>query len=413
MFLKEQARIDISAGGRFCRMWLGDINNDGRMEIVMVQPDSGFDDRYYPHSVQAATAFDLEGNILWRIGEIDENAKPSGADIPCQIYDINNDGNLEIICAMDDQLCIFEGATGKLISKHPLPDEHAHDCIMICDLEGTGHAGNIIVKNRYHKAWALDRNFNVMWSHEGNTGHYPWCYDLDGDGKDEVIIGYDVLNRKGEVLWSIDMKDHADCIWVGDINGDGKPELVVGGDDFTAYTNDGRLLWRFTDTVESQNVAIGNLRPELFGLEICGLDRIDRSENGLDGIFIVSSEGKSLYKEKRTVPGWSSICTVVNNLDGKHSDHILAYRRGGGMPNGVYDGSLNTLFSFPFDGYVMWGDIVGSGTDQLIVYSDKEALIYSSNDIDVTRKNGKALPQPKRLYNNTRYWGGEAYSERR
>lgn len=409
MTLNEITRIDLTPAGKFCRMWLGDINSDGRMEIVMVQPDSHFDDRYFPHSVQAATAFDLLGNVLWQIGEIDPDAQPSGADIPCQIYDINNDGKMEIICAMDDKLCIFEGENGKLISTHPLPDEHAHDCIMICDLEGTGHAQNIIVKDRYHKAWALDKNFNVMWAHEGNTGHYPWCYDLDGDGHDEVIIGYDVLNYKGEKLWSVDMKDHADCIWIGDINSDGKMEVVIGGDDFTAYTNSGKLLWRFTDTVESQNVAIGNLRPDLPGLEICGLDRIDRSENGLDGIFIVSSEGKCLYKEKRTVPGWSSVCTVVNNLDGKHSDHILAYRRGG-LPNAVYDGHLNTLFSFPFDGYVAWGDLTGSGTDQLIVYSNDIAIIYSSNNIDITKTKNKALPQPKRLYNNTRYWGGEAYS---
>ncbi len=411
MTLNEITRLDLTPAGKFCRMWLGDINNDGRMEILMVQPDSHFDDRYWPHSVQAVTAFDLEGNVLWQIGEVDPDAQGSGADIPCQVYDINRDGQLEIICAMDDCLCIFNGKDGSFISKHPLPDEHAHDCIMICDLEGTGYAQNIIVKNRYHKAWALDKEFNVMWEHEGNTGHYPWCYDLDGDGRDEVILGYDVLNYKGETLWTIDMKDHADCIWLGDINSDGKPELVIGGDDFTAYTNDGKLLWRYTDTVESQNVAIGNLRPELPGLEICGLDRIDRSNPGLDGIFLVSSTGECLYKEKRTIPGWSSVCTVINNLDGNHTDHILAFRRGGGMPNAVYDGYLNTVFNFPFDGYVAWGDLVDSGTDQLIVYSNDEAVIYSSKEIDITKTQEKTLPQPKRLYNNTRYWGGEAYKK--
>ena len=65
MKLIETARIDISRAGRFCRMWLGDINGDGRMEIVMVQPDSDRDDRYFPHSVRCATAFDLDGGLLW------------------------------------------------------------------------------------------------------------------------------------------------------------------------------------------------------------------------------------------------------------------------------------------------------------------------------------------------------------
>lgn len=409
MKLNEIGKIDISAAGRFCRMWLGDINGDGRMEIVMVQPDSGFDDRYFPHSVHCATAFDLLGNILWQIGTPDPNAAASGSDIPAQIYDIDKDGNLEFICARNDMLCIYDGKSGTLKSEHPLPDPYAHDCIVIADLEGRGYAQNIILKNRYHKVWALDTEYKVMWEHEGNVGHYPWPYDLNGDGKDELIAGYTVLDGNGKYLWEIDMKDHADCIWVGDINGDGKPEAVIGGDDITAYSHDGKLLWRFTDTVESQNVAIGNLRPENPGLEICGLDRIDRGNPGLDGIFIVDSQGNSLYKENRTVPGWSSVCTVINNLDGKKGDNVLAYRRGG-LPNAVYDGYLNTIFEFPFDGYVCWGDLTGNGANQLIVYSQETAVIYSAVPVDLNKKSENPLPQPKRLYNNTRYWGGESDS---
>lgn len=405
MKITEQRRIDISRAGKFCRMWLGDINSDGRMEMVLVQPDSGFDDRYFPHSVFCATAFDTDGKMLWQIGSPDENAEASGSDIPAQIYDIDGDGKNEFICVTDGHLSVFDGETGKEKSRHPLPAPDAHDCIIIADLEGKGRAKNIILKNRYEKLWALGENFELLWQYEGNIGHYPWPYDLDGDGRDELIAGYTILDGDGKKLWTIDMKDHADCIWVGDINSDGKPEVVTGGDDITAYSADGKLLWRFEDTTESQNVAIANLRPELEGLEICGLDRIDRGKQGLDGIFILSSEGKALYKEKRKVPGWSSICTAVNNLDGKGSDFILAYRRGG-MPNGIFDGHMNMIFELPEDGYIMWGDLTGEGINSLVCYSEKEAVIYSAKDLDFSPKGG-TLPQEKRLYNNTRYWGGE------
>ena len=116
-------KIDISMCGKGCRMWLGDLDGDGRMEIVMVQPDCGFDHRYFPHSVVCATAFNLEGNILWQIGSPDPEVKGSGADIPAQIYDIDKDGNNEFLCVMYDEFCIFDGKTGTLKRKHPLPDQ--------------------------------------------------------------------------------------------------------------------------------------------------------------------------------------------------------------------------------------------------------------------------------------------------
>lgn len=407
-------RIDTSVCGKGCRMWLGDIDGDGRMEIVMVQPDGGFDDRYYPHSVQCATAFNLEGEILWQIGTPDPEVSGSGSDIPAQIYDIDNDGNNEFICCMAGELCIFNGKTGKLKEKHPLPDEHAHDCIVIADLDGNGYAQNIILKNRYHKLWALSTDYKVKWTFEGNIGHYPWPYDLNRDGKDELIAGYNVLDGDGNVLWTIDMEDHADCIWVADLDQDPTtgPAVIVGGADTTAYTPDGKLIWRYTDTVESQNIAPGNFIPENPGTELGGLDRIVRTgENGKDGVFIINYKAETLFKEDRKVPGWSSIATTIHNFDGTGKDHLLVYKRSG-LPSGIYDGKMNTVFEFPFEGQVMWTDLIGDGQPQVLIYNDEKIEIYSARDIDLTKPVvGYTRPQPKRLYNWTRYWGSEMAPE--
>ena len=403
-------RIDTAVCGKGCRMWLGDIDGDGRMEIVMVQPDGGFDDRFYPHSVQCATAFDLEGELLWRIGTPDPEVTGSGSDIPAQIYDIDNDGSNEFICCMKDGLYIFNGRTGKLKSKHPLPDEHAHDCIVIADLEGRGYPQNIILKDRYHKLWALDTNFKVMWTFDGNIGHYPWPYDLDGDGRDELIAGYNVLSGDGDVLWRIDMEDHADCIWVADLDQDPAdgPNVIVGGADTTAYTWDGKLIWRYTDTVESQNIAPGNFCPNEKGTEIGGLDRIVRTgENGKDGVFLINYKAETLFKEDRKIPGWSSIATTIHNFDGTGCDHLLVYKRGG-MPSAIYDGYMNKVFEFPFEGQVMWTDLIGDGQPQVLIYDDEKIEIYSANRVDLSKPVVPyTRPQPKRLYNWTRYWGSE------
>lgn len=67
-------KVDIRQAGLRNKMLLGDVDGDGRMELVMVQPDGGIDDRYVPHQVQCVTAYNLDGRLLWQVGEPDEQA---------------------------------------------------------------------------------------------------------------------------------------------------------------------------------------------------------------------------------------------------------------------------------------------------------------------------------------------------
>ena len=159
-------------------------------------------------------------------------------DFPAQIYDIDGDGSLELLCVSRGKFLVLDGKTGSVKEEHALPDPEAHDCIIIANLSGNPHPSDIILKNRYEKLWALDRSFNVLWTHAGNVGHFPWAYDINGDGFDEVMAGYDMLDHNGKIMWSCrDLTDHADCLWTGDVNGDGKKEIVVGGgkDDVIVY----------------------------------------------------------------------------------------------------------------------------------------------------------------------------------
>lgn len=228
--LEPIARIDLRSAGAGSRMWLGDLTGNGRYEIVMAQPDGGFDDRYFPHSVQALTAFDLEGNQLWQVGTPTEKAG-SGSDIPAQLYDLDNDGQLEVLAVMQDELRVFNGKTGELEDTIALPNEHAHDAIMIANLTGDDHPDELIVKDRYHQIWALNRDGEVLFTFKGNVGHYGWPYDLDGDGRDELIFGYHVINPDGTERWKMDLEGHADAIWVADVDADPTNgiEIVVGG----------------------------------------------------------------------------------------------------------------------------------------------------------------------------------------
>ena len=49
-----------------------------------------------------------------------------------------------------------------------------------------------------------------------NTGHCPLPIDIDGDGKDELLVGYNLLDSDGQLLWSYPIsEDHTDEIVAG------------------------------------------------------------------------------------------------------------------------------------------------------------------------------------------------------
>lgn len=405
--------FDISAAGNGKGL-LGDINNDGRMEVVFVQADSGIDDRYVPHQITAVTAYSLEGEILWQHGKVQEKAGNFGSDFPAQIYDFDGDGFLEVLCVMDKKFTVLDGRTGEVKVKYDLPDPYAHDCIIIANLSGGDRAKEIILKNRYEKMWAMSNDFQVLWTHEGNIGHFPYAFDINEDGFDEVMAGYDLLDHNGKLLWSCqNLEDHADCLWVADVNNDGKYEMLVGGSVTCLYDRDGKELWRYVGSIESQHVCPGHFVKGASGLQIAGLDRIQRGDgykgqwDGKDGIFLIDSEGKELWKEDRTTKGWLTIVDLLSNWNGDGKDYILAYRRGGGLCPALYNSDMERVVEFPNDGYVLHGDLFGRGVEDVITYNSKTLCIYSGRKTKISKPgSGKPVPQDKRLYSSTLYPGG-------
>ncbi|WP_127585334.1 hypothetical protein [Paenibacillus koleovorans] len=89
----------------------------------------------------------------------------------------------------------------------------------------------------------------------------------------------------------------------------------------------------------------------------------------------------------------------------------MAYRRGGGVYPTLYDGDMQSVASFPMEGYVVHTDLTGSGTEQVIVYGEGKAELYASRPIDIAQRSGGPLLQPKRLSSPTLYPGGEVHTK--
>lgn len=404
--------IDLTPGGTFTRLLLGDVSGDGRLDLVTMQPDIITDNKL-PHSVVALTAFELDGKRLWQVGTPDPNAKRSMSDIPAQIYDLDDDGDNEVIAVINDKLLILNGAKGDVEVEHVLPDPNAHDSIIIANFSGLNHPSDLVLKNRYDALWAYDRDFELLFTFTGETGFYPWPYDWDGDGRDELLAGCHFLDHDGTERWNClaDVDTVVDTVWAANLDPelDRAPEVIVGGGNTNAYRADGTKLFGL-DTTEAQNLVVGDFRPDLSGLEIAGLDRVNRTAEGYDALFIVSAQGELLWKESREVgSGWSTIVTMVPDWDKSGSPRILAFGRSDQPPT-LYDGNFNVVATFPEkNSLFMVADLCGDSRQEVVAYTDTYAHIYATGPCALdSHVTGIPQPQPKSLYNWTRYWGGDA-----
>lgn len=394
-------RIEASAAGSCCSLRIGDLDGDGRLDFVLIQPDSGFDERYFPHSVLSATAYTPDGDILWQIGKPSYDTKPCKSDIPAQIYDIDRDGNNEFLCVTDGSFCIFDGKTGELKRRCPLPGKYAHDCFSIADLEGVGYPRNIIIKNRYHQLWALDQNFNVLWTFKGNIGHYPLVYDINGDGKDEIIAGKFVLNSCGEVLMQFDTVDFPSCIYVGDLNMSKEASILIGGNKTIVYTPDGTIKWELNTSASTASLVAGNIRTDCFGQEIAGFFTENEKSDYTNGLFLVDYHGNSLFKEKRNDYINNTDVSSIYNFDGSNSDMISVVTDENIK---IYDGYMNPVFLIPKTGDIYSADIIADGRYQIILYDGQNIEIYSSEEYELGKPAAASpRPQSRELYNYTSY----------
>ncbi|MDF2958309.1 MAG: hypothetical protein K0S39_44 [Paenibacillus sp.] len=389
--------IDLKNFGTAREIRFGHLTGTDELHIVLAQHQKRGHKDSYAH-ISCLTAINLDGDVLWQIGEPSTNPDHAllSADLPFQICDIDMDGFEEVIVARNFELMILDGRTGQIKKSIPTPhsesDEKLYsvpfkkfafdrinvDSIRICNFSGKSKPTDILIKDRYSRVWVYDHNLNLLWTfHEGITGHFPYTVDIDGDGKEEMFIGYHLVDHDGTLLWTLPVEtDHTDEILIGRWNPAVKePQIAIasGDEGFMIADLQGNLVHKHM-IGHAQRVSIGNYRPDLEGLEMCVT-----TFWGYQGIiYFFDCTGKLIHQFEPACNG--NMVTPVN-WTGDGRDLVLL--NGNTRFGGLVDGYGRRVVVFPEDGHpdlcaeVL--DVTGDGRDELVLWDQQRMFIYTQD----------------------------------
>lgn len=393
--LWKKINLDRFGAGRSVRF--GDLTGDGKHDIVIAQCQKRvFKDCY--GDISCLTAINLDGEILWQIGEPNPDHSFITADLPLQIYDIDGDGKNEVVIARDFKIMILEGSTGKVkkwihTPKSETPIERLYsgvpfgryafdrvniDCIRICNFSGKDKPSDILVKDRYSRLWAYDCDLNPLWNfNDGITGHFSFARDVNGDGRDELFVGYNLIDSYGKKIWKLPVPtDHTDEIIIGRLDPESEGEVICtasGDEGFIMADLQGNIIKKEM-IGHAQRISAGNYRPELPGFEIA----VTTFWFNQGIFFLYNCKGELLQSFE---PGSDGNIIAPVNWTGDGRDLILL--NGNVKFGGLMDGYGRRVVVFPDDGHpdlcceVL--SLMGDCRDEVVLWDNKEMWIYTQD----------------------------------
>ena len=384
-----------------------DLNGDGFVEFVSARV-------YYEgdnHEVAAACAFNLDGHVLWTWGTAREGQDRVSSDVPCQIYDIDFDGEKEVLLATHTHLIILNGKTGlqELSFALPLseryPNEWSSDSIIIADIVGDGYANDIIVKTRYTDIWAYcspsnwqtEDDVRLIWHtcmpNQMCTAHYPLPIDIDHDGCDEVFVGFAIMDDDGNLISQFDTNEfaspiatkHIDSIAVINFEtGMSKEDMrfaisPCGARNFFVVDGNCKKIFEIESGIHYETLLLGKFTFDGTNQQILTNDVSSVGDSiggtGFEEIHIYNEDGslQSTFRGFTTNRYIHSINMTSEGFDYIYqpSDHVLIDGEGCVRVRLVspYQETITAMRWSPFKGYN--NDMNGDGTEDIVSLSKR------------------------------------------
>jgi hypothetical protein len=376
----------VSLDAEYAGQWIvvGDMDGDGQVEIVSSRNVNKGD----VHYTSTVVAQKLDGSVLWKWGNPAIGRKIWHHDVACQIHDWDGDGKNEVVLCTKGFLVELDGATGREKRRIRIAED-ASDCLVFCNLSGGHRPSDVLVKDRYHQIWAYDQAGNLLWTVKDpggyRTAHQPRPIDIDGDGRDEIMAGYAMLNADGSVRWvyhskTVDQKrGHLDCVRI--FQRGNKPEdfkLVLtccGANNVALVDGTGGIIWEVAGS-HFESIDVGRVFPGLSGQQI--VVDIDHQPLGNSPIWTLDEKGELLgrivtdYSRHHCLLDWTGdgIDEILVAHNGCIYDHngrrigVLAVP--GGSLVGKSKGERSMLL----------GDVTGDGVQDVMMATPEKVYIY-------------------------------------
>jgi rhamnogalacturonan endolyase len=336
---KPHIAIPLQGKYRAQKVAIADLDGDGEFDFVIKQPDFNVDPYQAPGywkpspDTYKLEAYLSDGTFLWRY-DLGWAIELGIWYSPYLAYDVDGDGKAEVLTKAGEGdpreptghvmkgpewLLMLDGLTGKEKRRVPwIPREGYEDYnrasrnfLAIAYLDGR-NPFVIVQRGTYGliRVWALDGRLRTVWQFEATKGspafgqgaHCLHAADVDGDGKDELVIGSACIDDDGKLLWSMGL-GHPDVCVVADIDPEREGLEIFYGIEprrqrdgiCLVDARTGKILWGWdkpTTHIHSQGM-VADIDPNHIGME-CFAGERDFPEQR----WLLSARGEILLQGK-------------------------------------------------------------------------------------------------------------------